>query len=81
MLTQKHLAQLGPQAAFKRTVSYDEKEVLEASLSYICRQVGFKQIKVVLVSEAEPEGPGFSQLIVDKAEPGAPGILLYNTES
>lgn len=78
---QRRLVQLGPEVAFTRTVSFDEKSTLEASLPYIRRSVGIEAVDIVLVSDAKPEGPAFSQLIVDAAEPGAPGILLYNTEA
>lgn len=43
------------------------------------RQLGIELINIVAASQADPEQLGYQQPIVEAAEPGKPGIVLYNT--
>ncbi|KAI5481583.1 leucine-trna ligase [Pseudohyphozyma bogoriensis] len=74
----RKLAQLGPEVAFNRTVLFDEKEALEAAMSYIKRQLGIDNIFLTTVEDAKEGEDGYSEQIVGAAEPGTPGIVFYN---
>jgi len=78
----KRIALVGVDDALNRTVAFDEVETLAAAMPYIKRSLGMDDIEAVYADDADKaqEGkPGFQEHIVAAAEPGNPGIVLYNT--
>ncbi|GAA5823953.1 hypothetical protein JCM11251_003356 [Rhodosporidiobolus azoricus] len=79
----KRIATLGYETAINRQVLFSESDVLTAAMPYIKRTLGMDNIEVLQTdSELAKDGtPGYVQPIVEAAEPGAPGIVLFNTEA
>lgn len=78
----KRIAQFGFDEAIDRQITFDEVETLAAAMPYIKRSLQMDTIDVCFSDDAEraKEGqPGYVQQIVEAAEPGAPGIVLFNT--
>lgn len=75
-ILQRKLQELGEEA-YNRVTLFDEKEVLLKALPYIIRQLGIEVIEVVAVEDAQ-EGLGYSQIIIESAEPNGPGVVFYN---
>ncbi|GJN92309.1 hypothetical protein Rhopal_005339-T1 [Rhodotorula paludigena] len=75
----KQIAAVGYERAVNREVSFSEADTLAAAMPYIRRSLGMDDISVAAAADAKEGEPGFEASIVERAEPGAPGIVLYNT--
>jgi leucyl-tRNA synthetase len=76
----KRIAQFGAQTAFKRTLPFSETEILETLLPYLKRSCGFVEAEVWTVEDAKSKigEVGFTQAIIEQAEPGTPGFVFWN---
>ncbi|CAE6474929.1 unnamed protein product [Rhizoctonia solani] len=75
----KRVEQFGPEIAFNRALPFDEVYVLRELVPYMKHNMGYVDVDVVLVDEAQGKtGPGYSQAALDLAEPGAPGFVFWN---
>ncbi|BGP10322.1 cytosolic leucyl tRNA synthetase [Rhodotorula toruloides] len=76
----KGIAQFGFQEAIDRHITFDEVATLNAAMPYIRRSLGMDDIEVLHTdSDKAKEGePGFVASIVEAAQPGNPGLVLYN---
>lgn len=75
---QRIILELGADAAFNRTPSFDEAQLLEVAMPYLRRTLGIEHVQVVLVENAQAGSLGYDMVPVEKAEPGSPGIVFYN---
>jgi leucyl-tRNA synthetase len=75
-LPQKRMAQLGAQAAFKRSLPFSETQVLSEILSYLKRTLGLVDAEVLSVEEARQKG--YNSNIIDTSEPGSPAFEYRN---
>ncbi|EAU87569.1 leucine-tRNA ligase [Coprinopsis cinerea okayama7 len=76
----KRMAQYGAETAFRRTLLFNESEVLRELLPYLKKTLHLIDAEVLSVDEArQREGePGFTKSIIDASEPGAPGFEYRN---
>ncbi|GAA6028905.1 hypothetical protein JCM8097_001498 [Rhodosporidiobolus ruineniae] len=77
----KSIATAGYEAAINREVTFSEVEVLSQAMSYIKRSLGMDNIEVVRSEDAKEGEPGFNAQIIEAAQPGQPGVVLFNTEA
>lgn len=70
------MAEFGAETAFNRTLPFSEVEVLREILPYIKKSLNLVDAEVFLIEEAREKG--FSSVIVEGAEPGAPAFEYYN---
>ncbi|GAA6061196.1 hypothetical protein JCM10212_001517 [Sporobolomyces blumeae] len=78
----KRIATIGFEEAINRQVLFSEEQVLRDAMPYFRRSLGIDNITVGSAEvQAEVDQPGYVQPIVDAAEPGSPGIVLYNVEA
>ncbi|GAA5999875.1 hypothetical protein JCM5350_001327 [Sporobolomyces pararoseus] len=79
----KRIALIGFEGAINRQILFSEEDVLKEAMPYFRRTLGIENIEVSS-AESAPKGgeePGYVQPIVDAAEPGSPGIVLYNVSA
>ncbi|KIJ61224.1 hypothetical protein HYDPIDRAFT_183337 [Hydnomerulius pinastri MD-312] len=75
----KRMSDIGAKAAFRRTLSFSETEVLNEFLPYLKRALNLVDAEVFSVEEAlQREGPGFSRIIIEASEPGSPAFEYRN---
>ncbi|QRV97774.1 Isoleucyl-tRNA synthetase [Ceratobasidium sp. AG-Ba] len=75
----KRVEQFGPETAFNRTLPFDEAQVLRELEQYMKRNMDYVSVDVAFADEsAGKTGPGYSQVALDVAEPGAPGFVFWN---
>ncbi|GAA5885136.1 hypothetical protein JCM16303_005871 [Sporobolomyces ruberrimus] len=79
----KRIAMIGFDGAINRQILFSEEEVLRNAMPYIRRTLAIDNIEVASADSAPKGGdePGYVQPIVEAAEPGSPGIVLYNVEA
>ncbi|GAA5852819.1 hypothetical protein JCM5353_007630 [Sporobolomyces roseus] len=80
----KRIALIGFEGAINRQVLFSEEEVLRQAMPYFRRTLGMENISVAAAESASSGGEGeagYVQQIVESAEPGSPGIVLYNVEA
>jgi len=79
----KRMAQVGADAAFRRTLPFDESATLRELLPYLTKTLGLVDAEVLSVADARArEGePGFTKSIIDVSEPGAPGFEYRNVDA
>ncbi|GAA5927076.1 hypothetical protein JCM1841_001908 [Sporobolomyces salmonicolor] len=77
----KRIATIGFSTAIDRQILFSETETLQAAMPYIRRSLGIDDISVALCDDGKDGELGYVQPIVDAAEPGNPGIVLYNVEA
>ncbi|GAA5982156.1 hypothetical protein JCM11641_000605 [Rhodosporidiobolus odoratus] len=76
----KRISTLGYSTAMSRQLLFSEVDTLNAAMNFFTRSLGM-QIDVAYSDDASEVGkPGYEAQIVERAEPGAPTIVLYNTE-
>ena len=80
MPLQKRIALIGFEGAINRQILFSEEDVLREAMPYFRRTLGIENIDVA-PAETGVEGPGYVQPIVEAAEPGSPGIVLYNIDA
>ncbi|KZT24984.1 leucyl-tRNA synthetase [Neolentinus lepideus HHB14362 ss-1] len=75
----KRMAEFGAQTAFKRTLPFSESQVLKELLPYLKKTLNLLDADIYSVEDAlSKEGPGFTRLIIESSEPGAPAFEYYN---
>ena len=80
-LCQKRMAEFGAQAAFQRTLPFSEMAVLSEILPYLKRTLNLVDVDVLSVEDARrEEGPGYTRMIIDGAEPGSPAFEYRNVK-
>jgi leucyl-tRNA synthetase len=73
------MGQIGSKAAFKRTLSFDETQVLTEILPYLKKTLSLVDAEILSVEDAlTKEGPGFTKTIIESSEPGAPAFEYRN---
>ncbi|BGP18709.1 hypothetical protein JCM10213_009187 [Rhodosporidiobolus nylandii] len=77
----KRIQTLGYDTAINRTLLFNELDVLAQAMPYIKRTLDMENISIATQEEGVEGEPGFVADIVARAEPGAPGIVLFNTEA
>jgi len=78
-LFKKRMAEFGVQAAFQRTLPFSEMTVLSEILPYLKRTLNLVEVDVLSVEDARSkEGPGYTRMIIDSAEPGNPAFEYRN---
>ncbi|GAA5938691.1 leucine--tRNA ligase CDC60 [Sporobolomyces koalae] len=79
----KRIALIGFEGAINRQVLFSEEDVLREAMPYFRRTLSIDNIEVASTGSAPQggEAPGYVQPIVEAAEPGSPGIVLYNVEA
>lgn len=76
---QKRISQFGAQTAFKRTLPFVETEVLAEILPYLKKSLSLVDAEILSVDEAlTREGPGYTKMIIELSEPGAPAFEYRN---
>ncbi|KAF8064193.1 hypothetical protein FPV67DRAFT_1584778 [Lyophyllum atratum] len=76
----KRMAQFGAQTAFRRTLPFSEREVLQEILPYLRKTLGLVDVEVLTVEEAKQkeDEPGYSKHIIETSEPGSPAFEYRN---
>jgi leucyl-tRNA synthetase len=72
---------IGFEGAINRQILFSEEDVLREAMPYFRRTLGIDNIEVQSADSASPEVAGYVQQIVEAAEPGSPGIVLYNIDA
>ncbi|KAF8130297.1 hypothetical protein EV363DRAFT_1335768 [Boletus edulis] len=75
----KRMQDFGAKAAFNRSLSFSESQVLTEFLPYLKRSLNLVDAEVFLVDEALlRDEPGFTQTIIETSEPGSPAFEYRN---
>lgn len=73
------MAEFGAPTAFRRSLPFSEKTVLEEILPYLKKSLSLVDADILTVEEAKSkEGPGYTHLIIDTSEPGSPAFEYRN---
>lgn len=74
------MAQFGARTAFRRTLSFVEKEVLKEIAPHIKKSLALVDVEIFSVDEAltKTDEPGYSKIIIDTSEPGNPAFEYHN---
>jgi len=73
------MAEFGARAAFQRTLPFSENTVLLEILPYLKRTLNLVNVDILTVEDARSkEGPGYTRMIIDGAEPGNPAFEYRN---
>ena len=73
------MAQIGAQAAFRRTLLFSETDVLQELIPYIKKNMTLVDVDLWTVSDAlNQSDTSFSKFRIEQAEPGSPGIEFRN---
>ncbi|KAG8215233.1 hypothetical protein J3R82DRAFT_8779 [Butyriboletus roseoflavus] len=76
---QKRMQDFGSKAAFNRSLSFSESQVLAEFMPYLKRSLNLVNAEVFLVDEAlQRDGPGFTPSIIETSEPGSPAFEYRN---
>ena len=75
---QKRMQTFGAETAFNRTVPFSEVEVLHEIVPYMKKSLNLIDADVYLVEDARAKG--FSAILFEGAEPGAPAFEYYNVD-
>lgn len=76
---QKRMQDFGVKAAFDRSLSFSESQVLVEFLPYLKRSLNLVDAEVFLVDEAlQRDEPGFTTSIIETSEPGSPAFEYRN---
>jgi len=79
MAFRKRMSQFGAETAFKRTLPFAEEKVLNEFLPYLKRTLNLVEAEVWMIEEAQKqEGPGFTKVLMEGAEPGTPAFEYRN---
>ncbi|KAI5118474.1 hypothetical protein M0805_003735 [Coniferiporia weirii] len=75
----KRIAQIGAGAAFQRSLSFSESDVLMELLPYLKKSLNLVDADVMMADEAlKKDGPGYTKNIIELAEPGSPAFEFRN---
>jgi len=76
------MAQYGAQTAFNRKLPFTELHVLRELAPYLKKSLGLANVEIMSVEEAvqRAEGGenGFTKVLIESSEPGAPGLEYRN---
>jgi leucyl-tRNA synthetase len=76
---QKQMAEFGTEVAFRRALPFSETAVLSEILPYLKRTLNLVHVDALTVEDAKSkEGLGYTQSIIDSAEPGSPAFEYRN---
>ena len=76
------MAQFGAQTAFRRTLSFVEKAVLQEIVPYVKKSLSLVDVEILSVEEAlaKTDEPGYTKIIIETSEPGSPAFEYHNVK-
>lgn len=82
--TQKRIAESGAETAFQRTLPFSETAVLGEILPYLKRSLNLVDAEILSVEDAlahAEKDAGYSKVIIESSEPGAPAFEFRNVDA
>ncbi|KAF8217875.1 hypothetical protein K438DRAFT_1952734 [Mycena galopus ATCC 62051] len=75
----KRMAKFGAQTAFRRTLPFSERDVLQENIPYLKKSMSLVDVEVYLIEDAlaKQGQDGFTKSIIESSEPGSPAIVMW----